>query len=82
MFATLEGIQIHHINGDHWVTSASIGGKVAVYDSRFKGDDLSLTLTHQLASLYRPLIILEEDRVEVDPHLVVCPTSSATEWDE
>ena len=66
-----EGIQIHHINGDHWVTSASIGREVTVYDSRFKGGGLSSSLTHQLASLYRPLVTLEEDGVEVDPHLVV-----------
>lgn len=31
------------------------------------GGDLSSSLTHQLASIYRPLVIREE----VDPHLVV-----------
>jgi hypothetical protein len=69
-------------NGDHWVTSAaSIGREVAVYDSRFKSGELSLSLTYQLASLYRSLVILEEDGVEVDHHLVVYapPCNSATE---
>jgi hypothetical protein len=33
-----------HINGDHWVTSAaSIGRELAVYDSRFKSGELSLS---------------------------------------
>ena len=45
-------------------------GEVAVYDSRFTGGDLSSSLTHELASIYRPLVIREEDG-EVDPHLVV-----------
>ena len=67
-----EGIQIHHIYGNHWVTSTSIGREVAVYNSRFKGGDLSSSLTHQLASIYRPLAIHEEDGVEViPPQLVV-----------
>ena len=67
----LEGIQLHHINHNHWVTSCSIGKEVAVYDSRFNGGNLSSSLTHQLALVYRPLVICEEDGKEVDPHLVV-----------
>ena len=38
-----------------------------MYDSEFSGGDLSTSLTHQLALIYRPLISGEE----VDPHLVV-----------
>ena len=34
----LEGIQIHHINGNHWITSCSFGREVTVYDSKFEGD--------------------------------------------
>jgi len=60
-----------HINDNHWVTSCRIGREVAVYDSRFMGGDLSSSLTHQLASIYRPLVIREEDGEEVDPHLLV-----------
>ena len=32
---------------------------------------MSSSLTHQLASIYRPLVTVEEDGEEVDPHLVV-----------
>jgi len=35
------------------------------------GGDLSSSLTYQLASIYRPLVIREEDGEEVDPHLLV-----------
>ena len=66
-----EAIQIHHVNGDHWVTSTSIGQEVAVYDSKFSGGDLSSSLTHQLALIYRPLITKEEDGEEVDAYLQV-----------
>ena len=48
-----DALQIHHINNNHWVTSSSIGNEVVVYDSRFAGGDLSPSLTHQLALLYR-----------------------------
>ena len=42
-----------------------------MYDSKFGGGDLDTSLTHQLALVYRPLITVEEDGEEVDPHLVV-----------
>ena len=62
-----EAIQIHHVPG-HWVTSSSIGGNLAVYDSKFSGGDLSSSLTHQLASIYRLLAEREdEDGDEIDP---------------
>lgn len=67
----LEGIQLHHIIDNHWVTTCSIGRKVPVYDSTFNGGNLSSPLTHQLASISQPFIIHEEDGEEVDPHLVV-----------
>ena len=64
-----EAIQIHHVlNPQHWVTSSSIGQTVAVYDSKFSGGELSSSLTHQLASIYRPLVSTEdEDGDEIDP---------------
>ena len=37
---------------------------------KFKGGDLSTTLTYQLAPIYRPLVTCEEGG-EVHPHLVV-----------
>ena len=70
----LEGVQLHHISDDHWVTSCSLGREVAVYDNRFMDGDLSSSLTHQLASINRPLVIREEDGEVVDPHLVVYVT--------
>jgi len=66
-----EAIQIHYVNGDHWVTSTSIGQEVAVYDSKFSGGDLSSSLTHQLALIYRLLITKKEDGEEVDAYLQV-----------
>ena len=38
-----------------------------MYDSKFSGGDLYTSLTHQLALVYRALIIAEEDE---DPHLI------------
>ena len=43
---------------------------MSVFDSIFKGD-LSSSLTHQLAVIYRGLIVQEEDGVEVDPYLKI-----------
>ena len=54
-----------------WITSCSIGGEITVFDSRFTGGDLSSSLTHQLSSIYRTLVINEEDGEEVDPYLQV-----------
>ena len=65
-----EAIQIHHIIGNHWVMSSNIGQEVTVYGSMFTGGDLSSSLTHLLALMYRPLIT-KEDGEEVDAHLVV-----------
>ena len=64
-----EGVQIHHI-GNHCVTSTSICGKTTVYDSYYSYE-LSTPLCHQLALLYKLLVIIEEDGERVDPHLVV-----------
>ena len=60
----------HYIDGNHWVTSSSIGGEVTLYDSNFKGD-LSASLSHQLSLVYSSLIVKEEDSEEVDPHIKV-----------
>lgn len=62
---------MHHISGDHWITSCSIGREVVVYDSRYNGDDFHPSLTHQLALIYRASITIEEDGENVDPHLVI-----------
>ena len=64
-----EGIQIHHV-GNHWVTSSSVGGSLAVYDSRFSGK-LSTSLQCQLATIYKLMILREEDGEVVDPHILV-----------
>ena len=58
-----EAIQIHHVPGQ-WVTSSSIGGNLAVYDSKFKGGDLSSPFTHHLALIYR-LLAEREDEMEM-----------------
>ena len=42
-----------------------------MYDSKFSGGDLSSSLTHKLALIYRPLITKEEDGEEVDACLQV-----------
>ena len=65
-----EGMQIHHINGNHWVTSSSVGGSLTVYDSKISGD-LSSSLQCQLATIYKLLISREEDGEVVDPHITV-----------
>ena len=64
-----EGIQIHHV-GNHWVTSSSVGGSLAVYDSVFSGK-LSTSLQCQLATIYKLMILREEDGEVVDPHIQV-----------
>lgn len=50
-----EAIQIHHVSGNHWVTSCSFGGEVSIYDSKYLGI-LQPSLTHQLALIYRSLV--------------------------
>ena len=48
----------------HW-------GNLAVYDSKFKGGDLSSSLTHQLALIYRLLAEREDvDGDEIDPPIL------------
>ena len=58
---TSESIQIHHTGNFHWVTSCSIGGNIQLYDSRFKGGNLSSSLQVQLAQIYKTCITKEED---------------------
>ena len=45
-----EGLQIHHIDGNHWVLSSSIDGNITVYDTL--NDDLSDDLKKHLRELY------------------------------
>ena len=67
-----ESIQIHHVDGNHWVVSTSIGQTVSVFDSKFDGRELSSSLSHQLATIYRTLMkTTDEDGEEIDPILEV-----------
>ena len=61
---TDESIQIHHTGQLHWVTSCSIGGDIQLYDSRFKGGDLSSSLQVQLAQIYTTCITKEKGEEE------------------
>ena len=49
------------ISGNHWITSSSIGLEIKVYDSKFSGSELSSSLTHQLAEVYKTLKTQEDD---------------------
>ena len=63
--AQCESIQIHHHTGQfHWVSSCSIGGNIQLYDSRFKGGDLSSSLQVQLEQIYKTCTTKEEDEEE------------------
>ncbi len=55
-----ESLQFHHINGDHWVLSTTIGGEVAIVDSKYS-HKLTLSFTHQLAQIYRKYLDSQED---------------------
>ena len=59
-----EAIQIHFVEGNHWVTSTSIGGTVKVFDSK-NSSKMSSTLTHQLALVYRTLAKKFDDGSEL-----------------
>ena len=60
-----DSIHIHHTGQFHWVvTSCSIGGNNQLYDSRFKGGDLSSSLQVQLAQIYMTCIRKEEGEEE------------------
>ena len=55
-----EGIQIHHVpERSHWVTSSCCGQHISVYDSKEAGFQLSTSLSHQLALIYR--LAVEDD---------------------
>ena len=57
---------------NHQVTSSCIGNEVALDDSKFSGGELSSSLIHQLALVYKPRIVVEDG--ETDPFVVhVCP---------
>ena len=52
------------------MTSSSVGGSLAVYDSMFSGK-LSTSLQCQLATIYKLMVLREEDGEVVDPHIPV-----------
>jgi hypothetical protein len=49
-----------HINNNHWVTSARVGSEVYLYDSKFRGGDLSSSITNQLAVLYKSAVVVDD----------------------
>ena len=63
--------------GSHQLVA--IGREVKGYDSKYSGDDLDISLMHQLALVYRALITVEEDG-EVDLHLVHIPPVQQQKW--
>ena len=60
-----------YISDNHWVSSASIGNQLTVYDSRFIGGELCSPLTHQLALLYRTMIKDQDNGEEIVKLLAV-----------
>ena len=64
-----EGVQIHYIC-NHWVTSSSTSGDIAIYDSLY-GGKLSTDLSHQLAQVYRLKAISGEGVNHLKPQLTV-----------
>ena len=52
------------------MTLSSVGGSLAVYDSMFSGK-LFTSLQCQLATIYKLMILREEDGEVVDPHIPV-----------
>ncbi len=49
-------IQLHHTGQFHWVMSASVSGKIYLYDSKFSGGPLSSSLQVQLSLIYNTSI--------------------------
>ena len=43
-----ESIQVHHTGEFHWVTSCSIGGEIAVHESKYSVGDLPPSLQAQI----------------------------------
>lgn len=67
-----EGIQIHHVpERSHWVTSTSFGQGLSVNDSKQAGFQLSTSLSHQLALIYR--LAVEDDDSEAEDEDDCCP---------
>ncbi len=64
-------IQLHHTGQFHWVTSASVSGKIYLYDSKFSGGPLSSSLQVQLSLIYNTSIVEEENTKFI---CVNCPT--------
>ena len=71
MYLIHAGIQIHHINGDHWVASSSIGRGSAGVQQQLHNGHLRCSIKNQLALIYRTLIKQEEGGEQVDPHLKI-----------
>ena len=77
-----KSIQIHHIAGNHWVTSCSFNQEVAVYDSKFTGGDLCPSLTKQLAQIYKLFVEKEESMDTSDEESVAWDTDTEVEEDK
>ena len=54
------------------MTSTCIGNEVTVYDNKISGGELCLSLTHQLALLYRTMIKDPDNGEEIVKLLAVC----------
>ena len=54
-------IQFHHTGQFHWDMSASVNGKIHLYDSKFSGGPLSSSLQVQLSLIYKTSIVEEEN---------------------
>ena len=65
-----ESLQIHFVDGNHWVTSSSFKQEIVIYDSLYSGD-LRFSLQSQLAIIHRPLVPPKGESGESDQKLVV-----------
>lgn len=70
-FILLLGVQIHNVDGNHWVVSSSLDRELKIFDSKFGGGSLSEDLQWQIALIYRTMIERDEDGEECDPQLGV-----------
>ena len=72
-----EGIQIHHTGGFHWVTTSTMAykGKVKLYDSKHSHGILPVSLTEQIAAIYRAP--RDESFIRVQQN--ACPSATCME---
>ena len=65
-------IKIHFVRNSHWCVSNSAEGHITLYDSCFSELELHLSITHQLAVIYKPLVECFNDEGErIDPDMDV-----------